>query len=178
MILTCSNSLYKQNSFSKDSCPIPGNNTGIFTLTCWWEVRRKWEMCVFLKWKLCDSVYLISSFLPPVNIDPFIFWAAKSEVYAVGYEKKKWALFMCVWRVLDVQFHGTESQKGQLGISCATELGHMVQRALKSCLLVIWMHHQTVGQCWLLLKVWTTENKCNITIISNLCESDFRCCEN
>lgn len=30
---------------------------------------------------------------------------------------------------------------------------------------------------WLLQKVWTTKNKCNITIISNLCESDFRCCE-
>lgn len=30
---------------------------------------------------------------------------------------------------------------------------------------------------WLLQKVWTTKNKCNITIISNLCGSGFRCWE-
>lgn len=42
----------------------------------------------------------------------------------MGYEKKKWALFMCVCdckgvllKVLDVQCHGIESQKGELDIS-------------------------------------------------------------
>lgn len=47
-------------------------------------------------------------------------------------------------RVLDVQFHRIESQKAQLDISCVTGVGHMIQRALKSCLLVMWIHHHTV----------------------------------